>query len=56
MNPFTTTAKAVIRAYVKRNKTDAANACALLEATRCADIVPVQVKSLEQQAVHDHLS
>lgn len=39
-----------IRAYVKRNKTDAADACALLEATSCADIVPVQVKSLEQQA------
>ena len=42
---------AYIRAYVKRNKTDAADACALLEAVRCADIVPVQVKSLEQQAL-----
>lgn len=42
---------AYIRAYVKRNKTDAADACALLEAARCADIVPVQVKSLEQQAL-----
>ena len=40
-----------IRAYVKRNKTDAADACALLEAARCADIVPVRVKSLEQQAL-----
>ncbi len=40
-----------MRAYVKRNKTDAADACALLEAARCADIVPVRVKSLEQQAV-----
>ena len=42
---------AYIRAYVKRNKTDAADACALLEAARCADIMPVQVKSLEQQAL-----
>jgi transposase len=40
-----------VRAYVKRNKTDAADACALLEAARCADIVPVRVKSVEQQAV-----
>ena len=28
---------AYIRAYVKRNKTDAADAAALLEAARCAD-------------------
>ncbi|MBI5860886.1 MAG: IS110 family transposase [Rhodocyclales bacterium] len=42
---------AYIRAYVKRNKTDAADACALLEAARCSDIVPVRVKSLEQQAL-----
>jgi len=40
-----------VRAYVKRNKTDAADAAALLEAARCADIVPVQVKSVEQQAL-----
>ena len=40
-----------VRAYVKRNKTDAADAAALLEAARCADIVPVQVKSIEQQAL-----
>ena len=40
-----------IRAYVKRNKTDAADACALLEAARCAQIVPVRVKSIEQQAL-----
>lgn len=40
-----------VRAYVKRNKTDAADACALLEAARCADIVPVRVKSVEEQAV-----
>ena len=42
---------AYVRAYVKRNKTDAADACALIEAARCADITPVQVKSLEQQAL-----
>lgn len=42
---------AYIRAYVKRNKTDAADACALLEAARCADIRPVKVKSVEQQAL-----
>lgn len=40
-----------VRAYVKRNKTDAADATALLEAARCADIVPVRVKSVEQQAL-----
>jgi hypothetical protein len=40
-----------VRAYVKRNKTDAADAAALLEAARCAEIVPVRVKSLEQQAL-----
>jgi len=39
---------AYIRADVKRNKTDA---CALLEAARYADIEPVRVKSLEQQAL-----
>ncbi|MBK8376041.1 MAG: IS110 family transposase [Sphingomonadales bacterium] len=42
---------AYIRAYVKRNKTDAADACALLEAARCADIVPVRIKTVEQQAL-----
>lgn len=42
---------AYIRAYVKRNKTDAADACALLEAARCADIAPVKIKSVEQQAL-----
>ncbi|MGZ9003952.1 MAG: IS110 family RNA-guided transposase [Burkholderiales bacterium] len=40
-----------VRAYVKRNKTDAADACALLEAARCAQIVPVKAKSIEQQAL-----
>lgn len=42
---------AYVRAYVKRNKTDAADAVALLEAVRCADIVPVKIKSIEQQAL-----
>jgi transposase len=42
---------AYIRAYVRRNKSDAADACALLEAARCADILPVKVKSVEQQAL-----
>lgn len=40
-----------VRAYVKRNKTDAADALALLEAARGADITPVGVKSIEQQAL-----
>ena len=40
-----------VRAYVKRNKTDAADAAALLEASRASDIVPVRVKSVEQQAL-----
>ena len=40
-----------VRAYVKRNKTDAADAAALLEAARSAEIVPVRVKSVEQQAL-----
>lgn len=42
---------AYVRAYVKRNKTDAADASALLEAARCADITPVRIKSVEQQAL-----
>jgi transposase len=42
---------AYVRAYVKRNKTDSADACARLEAARCAEIVPVKVKSIEQQAL-----
>ena len=40
-----------VRAYVKRNKTDAADAVALLEAARASDIKPVRVKSVEQQAL-----
>lgn len=40
-----------VRAYVKRNKTDAADAAALLEAARCGEIVPVRIKSVEQQCL-----
>lgn len=40
-----------IRACVKRNKTDAADAAALLEAARCGDIQPARIKSVEQQAL-----
>jgi transposase len=40
-----------VRAYVRRNKTDAADCLALLEAARAADIRPVAVKSVEQQAL-----
>jgi transposase len=40
-----------VRAYVKRNKTDSADAAALIEAARCGDIRPVPVKSIEQQQI-----
>ena len=40
-----------VRAYVRRNKTDAADAAALIEASRCQDIRPVPIKSVEQQAI-----
>ncbi len=40
-----------VRAYVKRNKTDAADAGALIEALRCGEIRPVPVKSIAQQAI-----
>ena len=40
-----------VRAYVKRNKTDEADAAALIEAARCADIKPAPVKSIDQQQV-----
>lgn len=40
-----------VRAYVRRNKTDAADAAALIEAVRCADIRPVPIKSVEQQVL-----
>lgn len=36
-----------VRAYVRRNKTDATDAAALLEAARACDIRPVRVKSVE---------
>ena len=39
------------RAYVRRNKTDAADAAALIEAARCPDIRPVPIKSVIQQAL-----
>jgi transposase len=40
-----------VRAYVKRNKTDAADAAALIEALRCSDLAPVRVKRIEQRAL-----
>jgi transposase len=40
-----------VRAYVRRNKTDSADATALLEAARASDIHAVAVKSVEQQAI-----
>lgn len=40
-----------VRAYVRRDKTDRADATALLEAARCGEIRPVCVKSVEQQSL-----
>jgi transposase len=40
-----------VRPYVRRNKTDRADAAALLEAHRAADIHPVPIKTIEQQAM-----
>jgi transposase len=40
-----------VKAYVRRNKTDAADAAALLEAARCPQIRPVPIKSVEQQVL-----
>ncbi|MGH8252366.1 MAG: IS110 family transposase [Steroidobacteraceae bacterium] len=40
-----------VRAYVKRNKTDRADASALIEAVRSSEIRPVPVKSIEQQLI-----
>jgi transposase len=40
-----------VRAYVRRNKTDAADAAALIEAARCAEIRPVPVKTVDQQVL-----
>lgn len=39
-----------IRPYVRRNKTDRTDAEALLEARRCGGILPVPVKTADQQA------
>jgi len=40
-----------VRAYVRRNKTDAADAAALIEASRSEEIRTVAPKSVEQQAL-----
>jgi transposase len=40
-----------VRPYVRRNKTDRADAAALLEADRCGAILPVPVKTVEQQGL-----
>ena len=40
-----------VRAYVRRNKTDAADAAALIEASRSAEILPVPIKSVDQQQI-----
>lgn len=40
-----------VRPYVRRNKTDAADCAALLEAMRASDIKPVPIKSEHQQVI-----
>lgn len=40
-----------VRPYVRRNKTDRTDAAALLEADRCGDLLPVPVKTVEQQGL-----
>ena len=40
-----------VRAYVRRSKTDAADAAALIEASRSEEIKPVAIKSAEQQVL-----
>lgn len=40
-----------VRGYVRRNKTDRADADALIEAARCAELLGVPVKSEQQQAL-----
>jgi transposase len=40
-----------VRAYVKRNKTDAADAAALIEASRADDIRAVPIKTADQQQI-----
>lgn len=39
------------RAYVKRNKTDAVDAAALIEASRSEEIRPVPIKTIDQQGM-----
>jgi transposase len=41
-----------VRAYVRRNKTDRADADALLEAARCSDLAAVPIKSEQQQTLN----
>ena len=40
-----------VRPYVRRNKTDAADCAALLEALRASDIKPVPIKTEHQQVI-----
>src|SRR5688572_10017258 len=40
-----------VRPYVRRNKTDRTDAEALFEARRCGGILPVPVKTADQQAL-----
>ena len=40
-----------VRAYVRRNKTDRADASALIEAFRCSDIQPVPIKTVDHQQI-----
>jgi transposase len=40
-----------VRPYVRRNKTDRTDVEALLEASRCGEIRPVPVKTVEQQTL-----
>lgn len=40
-----------VRRYVRRSKTDRADAAALIEAARCGEIRPVPVKTVQQQQV-----
>jgi transposase len=40
-----------VRRYVRRSKTDRADATALIEAARCEEIRPVPIKTVEQQQV-----
>lgn len=40
-----------VRPYVRRNKTDRTDAAALLEADRCGDLLPVPVKTEDQQGL-----